>query len=64
MMKIKRIIGVNETMYLYADEEFYGFGEKFTKFFVREDRLINCWQTDALSTNTEKSYKKSSFLHE
>ena len=23
----KEIIGVNETMYLYADEEFYGFGE-------------------------------------
>ena len=52
----KEIIGVNETMYLYADEEFYGFGEKFTDFGKR-GQTINCWQTDALSTNTEKSYK-------
>ena len=31
----KEIIGVNETMYLYADEEFYVFGEKFTDFGMR-----------------------------
>ena len=55
------IIGVNETMYLYADEEFYGFGEKFTNFCKR-GQTINCWQTDALSTNTEKSYKNHPFF--
>lgn len=37
----------NETMYLYADEEFYGFGEKFTDFGKR-GQTINCWQTDPL----------------
>ena len=57
----KEIIGVNETMYLYADEEFYGFGEKFTDFGKR-GQTINCWQTDALSTNTEKSYKNHPFF--
>ncbi len=57
----KEIIGVNETMYLYADEEFYGFGEKFTNFGKR-GQTINCWQTDALSTNTEKSYKNHPFF--
>ena len=51
----------NETMYLYADEEFYGFGEKFTDFGKR-GQTINCWQTDALSTNTEKSYKNHPFF--
>ena len=45
------VTSVNETMYLYSDEEFYGFGEKFTDFGKR-GQTIHCWQTDALSTNT------------
>ena len=31
----KQIRKVHETMYLYADESFYGFGEKFTDFNKR-----------------------------
>lgn len=55
------IVSVHETMYLYSDEEFYGFGEKFTDFRKR-GQCIHCWQTDALSTNTEKSYKNHPFF--
>lgn len=47
---------VRETMYLYSDESFYGFGEKFTGFDKR-GQVIHCRQCDALSTNTERSYK-------
>ncbi len=50
------VIKVRETMYLYSDESFYGFGEKFTGFDKR-GQMIHCRQCDALSTNTEKSYK-------
>ena len=35
---------------------FWGFGEKFTHFNKRGQK-IKCWQKDALSTNTEDSYK-------
>lgn len=35
---------------------FWGFGEKFTHFNKRGQR-IECWQKDALSTNSEDSYK-------
>lgn len=51
-----RVARVRETMALYADESFYGFGEKFTGFNKR-GQLIHCHQSDALSTNTEQSYK-------
>ena len=34
----------------------WGFGEKFTHFNKRGQR-IECWQKDALSTNSEDSYK-------
>ncbi len=57
----KEVASVHETMYLYSDEEFYGFGEKFTDFGKR-GQIIHCWQTDALSTNTEKSYKNHPFF--
>lgn len=50
------VIRVRETMYLYSDESFYGFGEKFTDFNKRGQK-ITTWQCDALGTNTEKSYK-------
>lgn len=54
-------IRVRETMYLYADENFYGFGEKFTGFLKRGQR-IDCWQSDALSTNSEASYKNMPYF--
>lgn len=57
----KRVQKVHETMYLYTDESFYGFGEKFTDFNKR-GQTIHCWQTDALSTNTEQSYKNHPFF--
>lgn len=49
------------TMYLYSDEAFWGFGEKFTEFNKR-GQLLHCWQKDALSTNTEDSYKAHPFF--
>lgn len=51
-----RVVKVRETMYLYSDENFYGFGEKFTGFEKR-GQVIHCRQSDALSTNTERSYQ-------
>lgn len=56
-----RWIECRETMYLYADESFWGFGEKFTNFNKR-GQMIHCWQKDALSTNTEDSYKNHPFF--
>ncbi len=41
---------------MYSDENFYGFGEKFTGFNKR-GQVIHCRQSDALSTNTERSYQ-------
>lgn len=57
----KKVKKVHETMYMYSDEAFYGFGEKFTEFNKRGQK-IHCWQTDALSTNTESSYKNHPFF--
>lgn len=56
-----KCIGAHETMYLYSDESFWGFGEKFTDFNKR-GQYIHCWQKDALSTNTEDSYKGHPFF--
>lgn len=52
----KKVSKVHETMYMNADEAFYGFGEKFTEFNKRGQK-IDLWQLDALCTNSEKSYK-------
>ena len=51
-----RVINAFETMYLYADEEFYGFGEKFNTFGKR-GQTVTVWQRDAQSTNSDVSYK-------
>ncbi|MDE7353832.1 MAG: hypothetical protein K2O06_12405 [Acetatifactor sp.] len=51
-----RITDAFETMYMYCDEAFYGFGEKFTAFNKRGQR-ITVWQRDAQSTNSDVSYK-------
>lgn len=50
------VSGAFETMYLHTDESFYGFGEKFTDFDKRGQQ-ITVWQRDALSTNSNVSYK-------
>lgn len=55
------VIAVNETMNLHSDEQFYGFGEQFTQFNKRGEK-INCWQSDALCTNSEESYKNHPFF--
>lgn len=52
---------VRETMYLFSDEAFWGYGEKFTGLNKR-GQLLHCWQKDALSTNTEDSYKAHPFF--
>ena len=41
---------------MHCDEGFYGFGEKFTGFNKRGQK-ITIWQRDALSTNSDVSYK-------
>ena len=50
-----------EQFVLFSDEQFWGFGEKFTHFNKRGQR-IECWQKDALSTNTEDSYKSHPYF--
>ena len=50
------VINAFETMYLYADEDFYGFGEKFNTFGKR-GQTVTIWQRDAQSTNSDVSYK-------
>lgn len=50
------VINAFETMYLYSDECFYGFGEKFNTFNKR-GQTVTVWQRDAQSTNSDISYK-------
>lgn len=45
-----RVLHTYETMYMHCDESFYGFGEKFTDFNKRGQK-ITVWQRDAASTN-------------
>ena len=51
-----KVINAFETMYLYCDESFWGFGEKFNAFNKRGQK-ITVWQRDAQSTNSDISYK-------
>ena len=51
-----RVTDTFETMYMYSDEAFYGFGEKFTDFNKRGQKIC-VWQRDAQSTNSDISYK-------
>lgn len=50
------VINAFETMYMYCDEGFYGFGEKFNTFNKR-GQTVTVWQRDAQSTNSDISYK-------
>lgn len=52
----KQIIRTYDTYYMHVDEAFYGFGEKFTGFNKRGQK-VEIWQKDALSTNSDRSYK-------
>lgn len=49
------------TFSLYTDEAFYGFGDSFTELDKR-GRKFEIWQRDALSTNSEHSYKGQPFF--
>ena len=51
-----KVLNAFETMYLYCDEAFYGFGEKFNAFNKR-GKTVTVWQRDAQSTNSDISYK-------
>lgn len=51
-----RVTDAFETFYMGTEESFYGFGEKFTGFNKRGQK-ITVWQRDAQSTNTDISYK-------
>ena len=51
-----KVINAFETMYLYCDESFWGFGEKFNSFNKR-GQTVTVWQRDAQSTNSDISYK-------
>lgn len=50
-----------ETMYLHTDEDFYGFGERFTDFNKRGQK-ITVWQRDAQSTSADVSYKSMPYF--
>lgn len=50
------VLNAFETMYMYSDELFYGFGEKFNSFNKRGQK-VTVWQRDAQSTNSDTSYK-------
>lgn len=52
----KQVRNTYDTYYMHTDESFYGFGEKFTEFNKR-GQLVEIWQKDALSTNSDRSYK-------
>lgn len=56
-----KVINAFETMYLYTDESFYGFGEKFNSFNKR-GQTVTVWQRDAQSTNSDISYKGMPFF--
>lgn len=51
-----QVMETYDTFYMHIDEAFYGFGEKFTEFNKR-GQLVEIWQKDALSTNSDRSYK-------
>lgn len=51
-----KILNAFETLYMHVDEDFYGFGERFTDFNKRGQKF-EIWQRDAQSTNSDVSYK-------
>jgi len=51
----------NETYFLFPGENFYGFGEKFTRLNKLGQR-IRCWNVNAFGAGTEESYKNIPFF--
>lgn len=56
----RRVERIGTTFALGPDEHFYGFGEKFTNFDKRGQKLTS-WTVEPLGTETEKSYKNVPF---
>lgn len=56
-----KVLDCFETMYSYSDEAYYGFGEKFTTFNKRGQK-ITVWQHDSQSTNSDVSYKSMPYF--
>ena len=54
------IVAYHETFTAQADEHFYGFGEKFTAFDKRGQRITS-WNYDAFSAESERAYKNIPF---
>ncbi len=52
---------VFETISLFPDEHFYGFGEKFSNLDKRGQRIIS-WTTDGLDNSTARTYKNIPFF--
>lgn len=52
----------NETFYLNPGENFYGFGEKFTRFNKIGQTIRRWWNVDALGSGTEDAYKHIPFF--
>lgn len=57
----KNIEKWRENVSLSPNEHFYGFGEKFTPF-DKKSQKITSWTEDPYGTNTEKSYKNVPFF--
>lgn len=56
-----QVTSVRGNMHLFPDERLFGFGEKFTPFDKKGQRLLS-WTVDTYSTNTERSYKNVPFF--
>ena len=54
-------IAYHDTFTAEPDEHFYGFGEKFTSFDKRGQRL-EMWQYDAFGAHSERAYKNVPFF--
>ena len=52
---------LRENVLLFPEEHFYGFGEKFTPFDKKSQKIVS-WTEEPLGTNTEKSYKNIPFF--
>jgi len=60
-LKDNETISIRENMLLFPNERLYGFGEKFTPFDKKGQKIIS-WTVDTMNTNTEKSYKNIPFF--
>jgi alpha-D-xyloside xylohydrolase len=56
-----KVVGVNDSFTLSADEHFYGLGEKFTEL-DKKGRTIVCWNINPFGVGTEEAYKNIPFV--